>query len=75
MNETYNIVKDKELVQIINKLEVLVDTITGTLEFYNNMEKHFNEPTDSNKLKIFITNQTEELSKLLNEFYSFLNRE
>ncbi len=66
--------KYNDLVQTINKLEVISDTITGTLEFYTKVEEHFKESTDSNKLKIFICNTNEVLSKIIDEFWTIINK-
>ena len=66
--------KYNDLVQTINKLEVISDTITGTLEFYTKVEEHFKESTDSNKFKIFICNTNEALSKIIDEFWTIINK-
>ena len=72
--EVFKIETSKELVQIINKLEVIYDTIEGIIELYNKMEEHFNEPVDSNKLKLFILNVNTTLGEIINEFLAFINK-
>lgn len=64
----------KDFTQIINKLEVVSDTITGTLDFYKKTEEHFKEPIDSNKLEIFIRNLNDNLSEIIDEFWSIINK-
>ncbi len=66
--------KIKELVQLINKLEVISDTITATLDFYIKIEESSNVATDSNKLKIFINHTNEKLIKLINDLWIFVNK-
>lgn len=65
---------NEKIVKKINELEVLSDTITATLEYYDKLEMHFNEPIESSKLKIFIKNSNEKLTQIINNLYEIINK-
>ena len=63
-----------KIIEKLNKLEVINDTLVGTLQYYEKIEDHFKEPTDSVKLKLLIKNTTQELEKIINDFFAILNQ-
>jgi hypothetical protein len=67
------IATNEELIELVNRLEVLNDSIIGVMEYYAKLEQHFKEPIDSNKLKILINNSNKRLLELIDEFYKVIN--
>lgn len=47
--------------------------MTATLEFYDKLEQHYKEPTDSNKLKVLIRNVNGKLLEIIDCFYKIIN--